>query len=386
MDFQYSEEQKKLKYKVREFAEAKLRPLAAEVDELDDISWDVVKLLANAGIFRYLIPEEYGGLGIKPINLSIIREELSRVCIQADDTFAMSGLGSYPITRFGNEEQKQKYLPSLAKGEIIGSYALTEPTAGSDVAAIKMTAELDGDSYILNGEKVFASNAEGAEACSTYAKTDPSQGGRGIAAFIIDVKNRQPGLKCEGMKLMAPHPSYHLTFENYRIPKENLLGRPGEGMRIALTTLDLLRTTVGAATVGMAQAAYEEAVTYAQQRFTFGKPIFENQAIQLKLADMVTNIQAARLLVSQAAAMTQLGNEIEAVGRASMAKLFATEMANRVVDEAMQILGGIGLIRGSLVERIYRAVRAPRIYEGTSEVQRITIARSILKGEIGMGF
>ena len=386
MDFQYSEEQKKLKNRVREFAEEKLQPIAAEADQLDDISWEVVNLLANEGLFRYLIPEEYGGFGIKPINLSIIREELSRVCIQADDTFAMNGLGGYPIVRFGNEQQKQKYLPAIARGEKIGSYALTEPSSGSDVAAIKMTATLDGDSYILNGEKSFASNAEGAEVCSLYAKTDPSLRGKGISAFIVDVKNRRPGLECQGMKLMAPHPAYQLKFENYRIPKENLLGQRGEGMRIALTTLDLLRTTVGAAAIGMAQAAYEEALAYAQQRFAFGKPIIENQAIQLKLAEMVTNIQAARLLVSQAAAMTQLGKEIEIIGRASMAKLFATEMANHVVDEAMQILGGIGLIRGSRVERIFRAVRAPRIYEGTSEIQKLTIARSILKGEIGKGF
>ena len=382
MDFQYSQEQKKLKLKVRKFAEEKLMPIAAEIDENDEVSWKVVRLLADEGLFRYIMPEEYGGLGIKPINLCIIREELSRVCIQADDTIAMSELGGYPIIRFGTEEQKQRYLPGLATGEKIGSYSLTEPDAGSDVANIKTTAKLEGDFYILNGKKCFASNAGSAEVCTLYAKTDPSLGGRGISAFIIDTKNQQPGLKCKVMKLMAPHPAYEITLDNYRLPKENLLGQPGKGMRIALTALDLCRTSVGAAAIGMAQAAYEETLKYAQQRKAFGQPIIEFQATQFKLADMITNIQAARLLVSQAASMTQLGDEMKIIGRASMAKLFATEMANRVVDEALQIHGGAGLARGCRIDRIFRAVRAPRIYEGTSEMQRLTIARSIMRGEI----
>jgi len=382
MGFQYSEEHKKLRIRVRKFAEEKLLPIAAEVDSMDEVSWEVVNLLASEGLFRYVVPEEYGGVGIEPIQLCIIREELSRVCIQADDTFAMSALGGYPIIRFGSEQQKQKYLPALARGEKIGSYSLTEPGAGSDVANIKTTAVLEGDYYILNGEKCFASNAGGAEVCAVYAKTDPSLGGKGISAFIIDAKNQQPGLKCQVMKLMAPHPAYEITFDNYRVPRENLLGQPGQGMRIALTTLDILRTTVGAAAIGIAQAAYEEALEYAQRREVFGQPLIEFQVTQFKLADMVTNIQAARLLVSQAASMTQIGEERKIIGRASMAKLFATEMAQRVVDEALQIHGGGGLVRGSRIEQLFLAVRAPRIYEGTSEIQRLTIARAIIKGEL----
>ena len=384
MSFQYTEEQKKLKLKVRKFAEEKLTPIAPVVDTTAEISWDVIRLMAEEGLYRYVVPSQYGGVGIVPANLSIIREELSRVCIQADDSFIMSAMGSLPVILFGNEEQKQKYLPRIAKGEIIGSYALTEGSSGSDVASIKTTAELSGDFYILNGTKYYASNGGGAELCSVFVKTDPSLGGKGISAFVMDAKTPQPGLTVKMMNLVAAHPGYEITFENYRIPKENMIGKPGKGMRIAMTTLDVCRCSVGAATVGIAQAAYEEALKYAKERQAFGRSIAEFQAIQFKLADMVTNIQAARLLVSQSAALTDINHPGKTIGRASMAKLFATEMASRVVDEAVQILGGSGLIRGCKIDRLYRAVRAPRIYEGTSEIQRITIARSLMKGEIGI--
>ena len=385
MSFQYTEEQKKLKMQVRKFAEEKLAPIAPAVDTTAEISWNVINLLAEEGLYRYVVPAQYGGVGIVPANLSIIREELSRVCIQADDSFIMSSMGSLPVILFGNEGQKQKYLPRIAKGEIIGSYSLTEEGSGSDVANIKTTAELSGDFYILNGKKYYASNGGGAELCSVFAKTDPSLGGKGITAFVMDAKTPQPGLTVKMMNLVAAHPGYEIIFENYRLPKENVVGEPGKGMRIAMTTLDVCRCSVGAATVGIAQAAYEEALKYAQARQAFGRSIAEFQAIQFKLADMVTNIQAARLLVSQSAELTDINHPGKTIGRASMAKLFATEMASRVVDEAVQILGGSGLIRGCKIDRLYRAVRAPRIYEGTSEIQRITIARSLMKGEIGTG-
>jgi len=382
MSFQYSKEQKKLRERVRKFAEEKILPVAAEADDCAETSWAMINLLAEEGLFRYLVPEEYGGIGIKPIDLCIIREELARVSVQASDSFIMSALGGYPIIRFGSEEQKQEYLPPLASGQRVASYALTEPGGGSDIANIKTTALLDGDYYVVNGRKIFITNAGAAEVCILYAKTDSSLGSRGISSFIIDTKSKQLGLNCQVMKVMGPGAEYGLTFENYRIPKNNLLGEQGRGMRIALTSLDLCRTTVGAHVVGLAQAAYEEALKYAQQREAFGKLLFDFQATQFKLADMVTNIQAARLLVCQAASMTEPGNEERIIGRASMAKLFATEMAQRVVDEALQIHGGIGLISGTRMERLFRAVRLPRIYEGTSEIQRITIARAISKGEL----
>lgn len=382
MDFQYSEEEKELKQRVRKFAEEKLLPIAAEVDSRDETSWEVVNLLAEEGLFRYLMPKEYGGVGIKPTQLCIIREELARVSVQASDTFIMTELGGYPIVRFGNDGQRGKYLPPLARGEKIASYALTEPNAGSDIASIETTAILRDGFYVLNGRKCWATNAGTAEVCTIYAKTNPSVGSRGISAFIVDTRNKQSGLNCQVMEWMGPGAEYELIFENFHIPKENLLGEEGRGMRIALTSLDLCRTTVGAHAVGLAQTAYEEALKYAQQRKAFGQPLVEFQVTQFKLADMLTNIQAARLLVYQAASMTQLGEEGKIIGRASMAKLFATEMAQRVIDEALQIHGGIGLIRGSRMERLYRAVRAPRIYEGTSEIQRLTIARAIGRGEI----
>jgi len=383
MSFQYSKEQKKLRERIRKFAEEKILPLAAEADDCAETSWAVINLLAEEGLFRYLVPEEYGGIGIKPIDLCIIREELARVSVQASDSFIMSALGGYPIVRFGSEEQKQKYLPPLARGEKVASYALTEPSGGSDIANIEATAILKDDCYVVNGRKFFITNAGAAEVCILYAKTDPSLRSRGMSAFIVDTKSKQPGLNCQAMKVMGPGAEYELTFESYRIPKENLLGEQGRGMRIALTSLDLCRTTVGAHVVGLAQAAYEEALKYAQQRKAFGQPLIDFQATQFKLADMLTNIQAARLLVCQAASMTMPGDEEKIIGRASMAKLFATEMAQRVVDEALQIHGGIGLVSGTRIERLFRSVRLPRIYEGTSEIQRITIARAISRGEIG---
>jgi len=383
MDLRYSAEEERLKRDVRKFAEEKLRPIAAEVDSSNETSLEVVNLLASHGLFRYLVPREYGGVGIKPLYMCIIREELARVCVQASDTFIMSALGGYPIVRFGNEEQKKKYLPPLATGEKIGSYALTEPGAGSDVANIETTATFKDGFYVLNGKKYWATNAGAAEVCIAYAKTDPTKGSRGISAFIIDTKNKQPGLICRPMEWMGPGCEYEIIFENYRVPKENLLGEEGKGMRIALTALDLCRTTVGAHAVGLAQAAYEEALKYAQIRKAFGQPLIEFQATQFKLADMVTNIQAARLLVYHAALMTELGEEDKIIGRASMAKLFATEAAQRVVDEALQIHGAAGVMKGSRTELLYRAVRSPRIYEGTSEIQRITIARAIRQGIIG---
>lgn len=382
MSFQLTEEQKKLRLWARRFAEDKILPLAAEVDSQTETSWEVAGLMKAAGFFSYLMPVEYGGLGIDLLKLCIIREELARVSVQASDVFIMSLLGGYPIVRFGSDAQKQKYLPPLARGEKLGSYALTEPGAGSDIASIESTARLEGDFYVLNGEKVFITNGGAAEVCTVYVKTDPKLGSRGISAFIFDARTEQPGLSVRPIKVMGAGAEYQISFHDYRIPKGDLLGEAGRGMRIALTALDLCRVTVGAHAVGLAQAAYEEALAHARQRKAFGQALAEFQAVQFKLADMATGIQAARLLVYQAAAMTVLGDEEKNIGRVSMAKLFATETAQHVVDEALQVHGGSGLISGSRIERIYRAVRMPRIYEGTSEIQRLTIARAIARNEL----
>lgn len=378
-----NEKEQSLRIRVRRFAEAKLRPMAMEVDEMDDISWEAVRLLAEEGLFRYVVPSEYGGVGVECVALCIIREELARVCIQSDDTFAMSGLGSYPIVRFGTEEQKRKYLPSIAKGDKIASFSLTEPRHGSDIANIETVAVPDGSHYVITGRKCFASNAAGAEVCPVFVRTGPEKGSRGLSAFIVNVKNAGPGLTCKGMKLMGPHPTDELIFDNYRVSKDDLLGALGMGMKIALANLDMWRVTVGAASTGMACAAYEEALRYSQQRVAFNQPLIESQVIQFKLADMATSVEAARALVLEVARKRDSGlYERNVVKYASMAKLFATEIAQKVVDEALQIHGGWGLVKDARIQQLFRAVRAPRIYEGTSEIQKLTIARMIRK-EVG---
>lgn len=376
MDFRFSHEEERLKEKIRKLAQEKLVPLAPHVDESDELSWEVVKILSEEGVFGYVVPEDYGGKGVKVINLCIIREELSRVCVQADTDFAMSGLCAYPIIISGSEEIKKKFLPPLATGEKLGSYALTEPDAGSDVASIKTIALLDGDFYILKGVKRFISQAGVAHIYSVFAKTDPQLGGKGISAFVVEAD--APNFYSRKMKLMAAHIIGELFFDDCRIPKINILGKPGEGMKIALSTLDVYRTTVGAAVIGMAQTAFEEALEYAKRRVAFGQPLAQFQAIQFKLADMATELQAARLLVYWAAWLKDKGEE-RVIKEASMAKLFATEVANRIVDEALQIHGGLGVVKGVPIERLFREIRAPRIYEGTSEIQRLTIARQLLK-------
>jgi len=378
MDFAFNLEEVRLKEQVRRLAQQKLAPLAPEVDESEDLSWEVVSLLSQEGLFGYVVPQEYGGKGIRVINLCIIREELSRVCVQADTDFAMSGLGAYPIIFAGSEELKKKFLPPLATGEKLGSFALTEPEAGSDVANIKTQAKLDGEFYVLNGFMRFFSQAGVAHIYSVFVKTDPQLGSKGISAFVVE--EGTPGFSSQKMKLMAAHVIGDLMFNDCRLPKTNMLGKPGEGMRVALSTLDVFRTTVGAAVVGIAQAAFEEALNYAQRRIAFGQPIAQFQATQFKLADIATELQAARLLVYWAAWLKDQGGE-RVIKEASMAKLFATEVANRIVDEALQIHGGAGVVKGVPIERLFREVRATRIYEGTSEIQRLTIARQLLREE-----
>ena len=375
MDFRFTKEQEMLQREIRKFAEDKLEPIAAEVDELDEVSWEVVRLMAEQELFCLLTPKEYGGVGPSATSICIAREELSRVSGHADLLFAETGLCAFPIRTFGSEEQKEKYLTAFSKGEAIGCYALTEPDAGSDVSGMQTTATLDGDQYVLNGTKCFASVGPFAQTYVTYAKTDPDQGARGISAFIIE--KGTPGFDGKPMKLMGPHPIGELTFNDCRIPKKNLIGEPGKGMRIAMTTLDFMRTSVGAHALGVAQRAYEEAIEYSKNRKAFGQPIAEFQNTQFKLADMATEIDAARLLVYRASWMRDEVSE-RVTKEASMAKLYATEMAWRVVDQALQIHGGYGVLRGSTIERLYREIRQPRVYEGTSEIQRLVIARHIL--------
>lgn len=375
MDFRFSKEQEMLQKEIRRFANEKLEPIAAEVDELDEVSWEVARLLAEQEIFCLLTPKEYGGVGPTATNVCIAREELSRVCAHADLLFAESGLCAFPLRTFGSDEQKEKFLNAFSKGELIGSYALTEPDAGSDVGSMQTTARLDGDEYVLNGTKCFASVGPYAQTYVTYAKTDPDAGAKGISCFVVE--KGTPGFDGKPMKLMAPHPIGELTFNDCRIPKDNIIGEPGQGMRIAMTTLDFMRTSVGAHALGTAQRAYEEAINYVKNRKAFGQPIANFQNTQFKLADMATELDAARLLVYRAAWMRDEVSD-RVTKEASMAKLYATEMAGRVVDQALQMHGGYGVLRGSVIEKLYREVRQPRVYEGTSEIQRMVIGRHIL--------
>lgn len=377
MDFNFTPAEEDLRRRVRKMAVEELAPLAPQVDESDDVSWEVVKIMAREKLFGYIAPKEYGGHGVRVTNICIVREELSRACAQADTTFAMNGLGGYPIVLAGSEEQKRRYLPPLATGQKLGSFALTEPDSGSDVAAMKTVAVRQGDAYILNGMKRFVSQTGAAHIYSVFAKTDPQARSRGISAFVVE--EGTPGFSTQRrLKLLAAHAIGEPLFEDCRIPAANLLGKEGDGMKIALSTLDVFRTTVGAAVMGLALAGYDEALNYAQRRFAFGQPLAEFQATQFKIADMATTIDAARLLIYRAAWLKDQGQE-RVILEASMAKLFATEVAQRVIDEALQIHGGMGVVKGMPIERLFREVRAARIYEGTSEIQRLTIAREILK-------
>lgn len=376
MDFAYTQGEAQLKEQVRNFARKRLSPVAQRVDSVDEYSPEVIELLADEGIFRYVAPEEYGGAGISSVAACIIREELAQVCTQADVSFAMSLFAGHALEEFGTEEQKKRYLPALGRGEKTGTTAITEPGGGSDVSALETTATLEGDHYVLNGVKNFCTMGAAAEVCIVIGTVDPSLGAKGISAFIVDCKSPQPGLKTNIMELISPHPVYQIDFDGYLLPRGNILGIEGQGLTIVLSMLGRMRTTVAATAIGMAMSAYKQTLDYVQQRVAFKRPLIKFQATQLKVADMLTDIEAARLLTLRAAWTRDGEDSEESMMQASMAKLFATEAAQRVIDEAVQIHGGNGVVKGSRVEYLYRTIRALRIYEGTSEIQRLTITRS----------
>ncbi|MBI3969258.1 MAG: acyl-CoA dehydrogenase family protein [Chloroflexi bacterium] len=374
-----SPDQQELRRRVRQFAEDKLRPLADDVDEMDSVPWNVIRLLADEGLFALAIPRRWGGRDetVSAVKLCLVREELTRVSAQADLLFALQALGSQPIVLGATTEVQQSVLPQIMRGTWLAAFALTEPEAGSDVASLQTVAVRDGDSYVLDGDKRFTSGADGAQVYSVFASTNPDRGVKGISAFYVP--KGTPGLEFgPPLQLLAPHCVGQPRFRGCRIPVTHRLGAEGEGFRLAMQTLDLLRPSVGAAAVGLACAAYEDAVMYARTRRQFGEPLTARQVIRFKLADMATSIDAARLLVYQAA-LRKDGGTRRVTREAAMAKLFATEAAWRVVDEAVQIHGGNGVNKAYRVERYYRQARAMRIYEGTSEIQRMIIANEILK-------
>jgi acyl-CoA dehydrogenase len=367
-----------LQTRVRAWVESHL--LAGhDSDDLESRARLLVQRLGAAGFLQHTVAQEFGGVREKVAarDLCILREELARGDALADTMFALQALGSYPITLAGSESQKLAYLPKVASGDAIAAFAITEPEAGSDIASLQTKATRRGDNFLLNGTKRFISNAGIADFYVVFASTAPDKKAKGVSAFIVDAST--PGLAVtEKTQLLSPHPIGVLEFTDCVVPESALLGAEGEGLKIAFETLDLLRCSVGAAAVGFAQRALEEAIRYSKTRRQFGRAIAEFQGIEFKLAEMATELEAARLLVYQAAWAHDCGNA-DAKQKSSMAKFYATEAAQRIVDQALQIHGGNGLIAGSIMERLYRDVRALRIYEGTSEIQKLVIARGLLK-------
>lgn len=338
----------------------------------------MVRLLGKDGLLAHVAPAKFGGARdqVQARDLCLLREELARSSSLADAMLALQALGGYPIALAGSEAQKRRYLSPIARGRAIAAFALTEPQAGSDVLSLQTRALRRGGRWLLKGIKRFISNAGIADTYIVFAVTNPGRKTRGISAFLVP--SGSPGLVVkERTRLISPHPIGTIAFENCSISESQLIGGEGEGLKIAFAALDLLRCTVGAAAVGLARRALEEALRYSRERRQFGRSLAQFQGTQWKLADMATELEAARLLVYQAAWMNDHGQE-GFREKASMAKLFATEAAQRIVDQALQIHGGVGLISGTPVEELYRDVRALRIYEGSSEIQRLIIARSLV--------
>jgi butyryl-CoA dehydrogenase len=381
MDFNLTEEQLMVREMTRAFVEKEVKPVASRLDREGIYPAELVKKLGEIGLMGISVPQEYGGSGMDFVSGVVAMEEISKAW--ASLAVAMSVQNSLvcaPIVRFGTEAQKEQYLPSLARGERLGCYALTEPSSGSDAGSIQTRAKKVGNDFVINGNKVFTTGGNRADLAIVYAVTDPGQGKRGISAFIVETNS--PGFvvgKLEDKLGLRSSDTASLLFEDCRVPRQNLLGTEGEGFRIALATLDGGRIGIAAQALGIAQGCLEESVAYAQQRRQFGRAIAEFEAIQWMLADMATEIDAARLLTYRAAWLAQQGRTF--TREAAMSKLFASEAANRAAYKAVQIFGGYGYTKEFNVERFFRDARITTLYEGTSEIQRLVIARHLLYGE-----
>lgn len=379
MDFNLSKTQILFQQMIHQFAEKEVKPLAAEVDEMERFPLETVQKMGPVGIMGIPIPVAYGGAGGDTLLYAMAVEELSRACATTGVIVsAHTSLCAVPILEYGNEEQKQKYLPRLATGEWIGAFGLTEPNAGTDASAQQTTATPEGDSFILNGSKIFITNAEYAHVYIIMAMTDRSKGTRGITAFIVE--KGTPGFsigKKEKKMGIRGSATCELIFENCRIPKENQLGKTNEGFKIAMKGLDGGRIGIAAQALGIAQGALSETIKYVKERKQFGKPLSAFQNTQFQLADMETRVQAARWLVYRAASLKD--QKVNFSSEAAMAKLFAAEVAMEVTTKAVQCHGGYGYTREYPVERMMRDAKITEIYEGTSEVQRMVISAKLLK-------
>ncbi len=373
----FTPEHRDLAQSVAQFVAQEIEPRAAVEEDVENAARDFVRLLAGAGLLKYAVAETK----IDVRSLCLIREELAYSSALADLAFIMQGLGTYAIARAAPEHVRDFWLSRAANGKAIAAFALTEPNAGSDVAAIETTARRDGETYVIDGKKRFISNAGIADFYIVFAKTGTRDDGRPVlSAFVVGSK--MPGFRLvERTSLIAAHPIGEIAFNECRVPAEDMVGEEGDGFKLAMETMDTFRASVGAAACGMARRALDQAVRYASARKQFGRLLSEHQLVQAKLADMVTELDAARLLVYRAAYArdTETGRVTR---EASEAKLFATEAAGRIIDSAVQIHGGAGLVSGTVVERMYRDVRALRIYEGTSEIQKLVIASQLLKEQV----
>ncbi len=377
--FQFTEEQQLMIKAAKEFVAQELAPIAAELDEKGEFRRELYNRMAELGFTQIPFPEEYGGLGLDMRTFVSIIEQIAKVCNATAGCIATSvSLVAQAIYKFGTEEQKKKYLVPLVEGRTLGSFALTEPNAGTDASRQQTTAVLEGDEYVLNGSKIFITNGGDAETYVVFAMTDKSKGVKGISAFIVEKdtpgfafgkKERKMGIRSSSTR--------ELIFRNCRIPKENLLGKEGEGFKIAMTAIDNGRLAVAAQALGIAQGALEEAVRYAKEREQFGKPIAHFQGISFKLADMATAVEASRLLIYQACYLQD--NNLPVTKLGAMAKMYASDTAMMVTTEAVQILGGYGYTKDFPVERFMRDAKITQIYEGTNEAQRMVIAANLLK-------
>ncbi len=379
MPYLLNDEQKMMRDMVRKLAQNDIAPRAAAIDASHEFPWENIKQMGELGLMGVPIPAEYGGAGCDYLSYILTIEEISRACAATGVILAVhTSVGTMPILNAGTEEQKQKYIPKLAAGEFIGAFALTESSAGSDPSNLATSARLEGDHYIVNGNKIFITNGGVADVYVTFVRTSQEKGYKGITCLLVDkdTPGFSVGKKEEKMGLNGSQTT-ELIFDNAKVPKENLLGKEGDGFRVAMALLDGGRIGIGAQGLGIAQAAFDVAKDYAKERVQFGKPIVENQAVSFMLADMATKIDAARMLVYRAARLKEMG--LPHSKEASMAKMYATDTAMEVTTNAVQILGGYGYCREYPVERFMRDAKITQIYEGTNQIQRLVISKNLLR-------
>lgn len=382
MNYFLTDEQKAIKEVARKLAEELVKPKRKELDEKGEFPYEIIKEFSKAGLLGIYIPEAYGGAGGGVFEMCLVVEEVSRICGGVGVCYAANGLAAYPIILSASEDQKKKILPKMASGEWIGAFGLTEPNAGSDASSIKTTAIRDGNEYILNGTKCFITNGEVADIYTIIASTNPERGGRGLSAFIVEKGTKGFSFGKHENKLgIRASVTCELIFQDCRIPAENRIGPEGTGFITAMRTFDRTRPGVGAQAVGIAQGALEAATEWTQQRVQFGAPISALEGIQFRLAEMATKVEAARALVYAAARHADSGAK-DIAGFSSMAKFFASDVAMQVTTEAIQLFGGYGYMKDYPVEKMFRDAKITQIYEGTNEIQRLVIARELLRGKL----